>query len=342
MSDRPVWIALSGGVDSAVAAALMVEAGGPAEGVTLLLRPSDSDAVPRARAVCEALGIPHRTIDLTEEFERRVLARFAAAYAAGLTPNPCVWCNEELKFGLLLDAARRHDALLATGHYARIVSTDAGLRLARATDRSKDQSYFLYRLRPEVLSDVLLPIGDLTKAAVREMASARGLPTTRHPESQDACFLEDMDAAAFIASRRPEAATPGQIVDSAGRLLGEHRGIAGYTVGQRKGLPGGGGGPLYVVAIDAATNRVVAGPLERCRARTVHASDACWYASGGGRFEAQVRARMTPVPATVSLSGSTMTLEFAEPVCAAPGQAVVCYEGDLIAGGGTITAGEPS
>jgi tRNA-specific 2-thiouridylase len=342
MSDQPVWIALSGGVDSAVAAALLVDAGRRAEGVTLRLRPTDSDVVVHARAVCDGLGIPHRTIDLTREFEERVVARFAAAYAGGMTPNACIWCNEEVKFGLLLKAARSNGAALATGHYARIVATDAGPRLARGTDQPKDQSYFLYRLGPDVLADVLLPIGHLTKSAVRELARARGLPTARHRESQDACFLAETSASAFVGARHPGALASGDIVDTAGNLLAHHGGIAGYTVGQRKGLPGGGEGPLYVVALDAAANRVVAGPLEECRTRTVHATDVRWYAPGVDRVLAQVRARMAPAPATVRATGDALVVDFDEPVCAAPGQAVVCYQGDTIAGGGTITAGERS
>jgi len=246
-----VAVALSGGVDSSVAAALLVEAGRNMVGVTMDLGLAESgtrdDPITLARGVCDALGIPHVVIDLAGPFREQVVGPFVDAYAAGLTPNPCVSCNERIKFGLLATRVRELGATaLATGHYARIAREDGRAWLERAADRTKDQSYFLYRIAPHVLDTLEFPLGDLTKAEVRRMAEERGLPTAARRESQEVCFTGDH--VALVGTAHPGALAPGPIVTTDGRVLGTHRGIARYTVGQRKGLGvGGPEGPYRVV-----------------------------------------------------------------------------------------------
>ncbi len=335
MSAR-VAVAMSGGVDSSVAAALLVASGVRAEGLTLLLG-DDPAPVDAARTVCERLGIGHHVIDARGVFESEVVERFCAETAAGATPNPCVWCNERVKFGLLFDAAAERGAdALATGHYARIARAGDGFALARAADRAKDQSYFLYRVPRPRLARVSFPLSDLTKAVVRTHAERLGIPAVERAESTDACFLHGSRAGEFVARRRPGSAVPGPVVDERAAVLGSHAGVIHYTVGQRRGLPGGGGGARYVCGIDAERATVIVGDRAACLHTRVAAEDAVWYAERTVRVEAQVRARMAPVPAEVSVHDGRLTATFAEPVCAAPGQAVVCYEGDIVIGGGTI------
>lgn len=342
-----IWVALSGGVDSAVTAALMLERGAEVTGVTLDLG-IDPGAVESAASVAKWLGMAHVVIDAAREFEKRVVGPFVQAYAAGVTPNPCVVCNEEIKLGLLLQAARDGGAdQLVTGHYARIVETAGGPRIARAIDPRKDQSYFLYRIAPGILPLIGFPLGEYRKDEVRARAAALGLPVAKRPDSQDVCFLGNRTAGQFVADRAPEACAPGPVLDTRGNTIGVHHGLCHYTVGQRKGLPGGAG-PLFVTEVLPGENAVVASRREDCLTRRVVAVDAVWADDRADdrtddrtddrllHVAACVRAGSSPVRARVVRSGSRLELTLDEPVCAAPGQAVVCYDGDVVVGGGTI------
>lgn len=335
MSGPVWWVALSGGVDSAVAAAVLREGGAQVVGVTLDLG-LGGEAIASARCVADAIGIEHRVIDVRERFAEAVVEPFALAYAAGETPNPCVLCNEQVKLGLLLPAAMEAGAAgLASGHYARIVGPPGDRRIARAAHARKDQSYFLYRLTPEVLEHVAFPLGELSKAEVRERARELGLPVAERAESQDVCFLAGTTAGRFVSARGVGGHEPGPVLDLEGRVIGEHTGICHYTPGQRKGLPGGAG-PLFVVAIDPARNAVVAGPREACDVSGVYLADELWHGSPDDVEAVCVRANAPAVRCRVVRSERLTRLELEHPVCAAPGQAAVCYRGDVVIGGGTI------
>lgn len=333
---RPVWwVALSGGVDSAVAAAMLRESGTDVVGVTLDLGLGD-EAIASARSVATTLGIEHRVVDARHRFADAVIQPFVRAYGAGVTPNPCVLCNERVKLGLLVPTAIEAGAAgLATGHYARIVGTHGSHRVARASDARKDQSYFLYRLSPAVLEHVAFPLGELSKAEVRERARELGLPVAERAESQDVCFLAGTTAGRFVSARGVGGHVPGPVLDLEGRVIGEHTGICHYTPGQRKGLPGGAG-PLFVVAIDPARNAVVAGPREACEVSGVYLADELWHGSPDDVEAVCVRANAPAVRCRVVRSERLTRLELEHPVCAAPGQAAVCYRGDVVIGGGTI------
>ncbi|MHB1135472.1 MAG: tRNA 2-thiouridine(34) synthase MnmA [Coriobacteriia bacterium] len=330
-----VWVALSGGVDSAVAAASTRDSGAEVTGVTLDLGLGNS-AISEAAEVAASLGIPHRVLDVRAAFEERVIAPFVRAYAGGSTPNPCVVCNEHIKLGMLLEAARESGAeRLATGHYARIVETGDGLRIARAVDPLKDQSYFLYRVGGRLLSHIEFPLGSLTKAEVRARAAALGLSVAERAESQDVCFLSGVSAGAFVCGRIPGACAPGPVLDVHGREIGTHDGICHFTVGQRKGLPGGPG-PFFVTEVDPERNAVIAGTRQECETSRATAVDAVWSGQDRRHLTVCVRARSAAVPATVVRSDERLEIAFEEPVCAAPGQAAVCYDGDVVVGGGAI------
>jgi tRNA-specific 2-thiouridylase len=340
-----VAVALSGGVDSSVAAALLVEAGRDVVGVTMRLGQAElaghdtrDEAVDLARGVCEALGIEHLVLDFADDFLSEVVTPYRDAYAGGRTPNPCVTCNERIKFGLLAEHVRGLGAsTLATGHYARLVRDGEDVWLARAADAAKDQSYFLYRLAPEALAILEFPLGEYTKAEVRAMAAQRGLPTAEMRESREACFTDDH--AALVAAAHPDALRPGPIEDERGAAVGAHRGIARYTVGQRKGLGiGGPGGPYVVVRIDAERNAVVVAPEADAHVREVLLTDAVWRLSDArAPVLAQVRYRARPLPALATRSGTELTVSFDAPTGPlAPGQSLVCYVGDRVVGGGIV------
>jgi len=346
-----VAVAMSGGVDSSVAAALLVDAGRDAIGVTLSLGldafPSatgrDEEAVVLAQRVCAELGIPHVVIEAAPEFAGRVVDPFCEAYASGLTPNPCIWCNEHVKLGFLADRVKRLGVhALATGHYARVSRDADDVWLERAADRSKDQSYFLYRVSPEVLARAEFPLGALLKSDVRRIAEERGLPAASRKESQEVCFADDH--VPLVGARYPASLMPGPIEDADGTALGTHRGIARYTVGQRRGLGiGGPEGPYRVSAIDAARSTLVVAPVERCRQASVLLEDPVWRLGAHERVAAQVRYRSQPVAATATPAGGYLEVVFAEPVeVLAPGQSVVLYQEDRVVGGGYVPRPGPS
>ena len=343
-----VFVAMSGGVDSSVSAALLLEQGHDVTGVTMQLWPSSADeggccsvgAVRDARRVCDLLGIPHYTLNFREAFEREVVGPFADEYAAGRTPNPCIVCNDRLKFADLLAKVSAQGAdFLATGHYARIVRDASDTPwLTRGVDSHKDQSYFLYRLTRAQMEHVLFPVGELKKPVVRAMAERLGLHVAEKPDSQEVCFAPAGEHAEVVATRHPEAVVPGDIVDASGAVLGRHGGIARYTVGQRKGLGIAAEEPLYVTGIDAASNRVVVGPECRLSVSTVAAEDLVWHGGATERVSAMVRYRMDPIRANATVTGDRLTVGFDEPPRGvAPGQAVVCYREDICLGGGTVT-----
>jgi tRNA-specific 2-thiouridylase len=344
--DGPVAVAMSGGVDSSVAAALLAEAGHDVFGITMRLGLADIAGRPccgeeealLARRVCDTLGIRHVVVDIADEFREQVVEPFCDAYAAGLTPNPCVRCNERIKFGALAERVWRLGATsLATGHYARLERDASGAWLARAADQTKDQSYFLYRIAPETLERLVFPLGELTKAEVRALAAERGLPTAARRDSQEVCFTGDH--AELLAATHPEALAPGPIEDTAGEVLGTHRGIARYTVGQRKGIGlGGPEGPWRVARIDAARNAVVVAPAGEATTAEVTLAEPVWRLGDGAfRALAQVRYRARPVATRVEARPDALSVRFDEPVAPlAPGQSLVLYEGDRVLGGGIV------
>lgn len=343
-----VFVAMSGGVDSSVAAALLLEEGHDVTGVTMQLWPSDDSetgccsvsAVRDARRVCDLLGIPHYTLNYRETFEREVVAPFAREYAVGRTPNPCIACNDRVKFADLLGKVSMQGAdFLATGHYARIERDESGAPwLARGTDRAKDQSYFLYRLTRTQMEHVLFPVGNLHKDEVRGFAERFGLPVARKAESQDICFAGSDGYAEVLAKHAPSALEPGDIVDLEGRKVGRHVGLGRYTVGQRKALCLNTPEPMYVVRLDAENNRVIVGPRNALAVTRVEATDVVWHggASEEGVF-AMARYRMEPRSADAQVDDGTLSVRFGEAVeGVAPGQALVCYRGERVIGGGTI------
>ena len=345
-----VFAAMSGGVDSSVTAALLLEHGHDVTGVTMQLWPSTDDvggccsvsAVRDARRVCDLLGIPHYTLNFREAFQREVVVPFAEEYAAGRTPNPCIVCNDRLKFSDLLAKVSLQGAeFLATGHYARIARSEPGqARLLRGRDSAKDQSYFLYRLTPTQLDSVMFPVGELTKPQVRAMAVRIGLHVADKPDSQEICFAEAGEHAEVVSRLRPEALRAGDIESPEGAVIGRHTGIANYTVGQRKGLGIAAEKPLYVIAIDAPRNVVIAGAHELLCISSVQAVDAVWRGAQDLDLAvlAAVRYRMEPVAATARCVGRDLTVTFREPLDGvATGQAVVCYRDDECIGGGTVT-----
>jgi tRNA-uridine 2-sulfurtransferase len=350
-----VLVAMSGGVDSAVAALLEGEDGAEVIGVTLKLwADPDTDgakaccspeAVLGARSLAHSLGIPHLTLDLEEEFRRRVVAEFVAGYAAGSTPNPCIACNGEVRIAAMVDLAERLGAThLVTGHYARIVEDGDGPLLAAASDENKDQSYMLAALPPALLGRVRFPLTELTKPEVREIAARHGLAVARKPESQDLCFLSGQGKTEFLRRHGGLREREGDLVDRAGRRVGRHRGHHNFTVGQRRGIGGGAEEPLYVLATDAAANEVTVGPRRELMARTVHLRNAVLH-RGAERVDAvRLRYRSRPVPAAISATGTGRHAELdvrlgEEFAGASPGQTAVLLAGEAIVGHGRIVAG---
>jgi len=358
-TNRPsALVAMSGGVDSSLAAALLLERGRRVTGVFMRLgaavesaarldgaggccSPADADD---ARRVADHLGIDLVVLDLAEDFEP-IIERFVREYEHGRTPNPCILCNAWLKFGRLI---RHADSLgvrhIATGHYARV---DDRPGLSRGASRAKDQSYALFGLSREILRRVLLPIGEFAdKSAVRAAARERGLPTHDKPDSQDICFVPGGDYTGLLRLRAPAALTPGEVVDSAGCVLGRHDGYARFTIGQRRGVRIAAKQPLYVTHIDPATARVTLGPREQLLRRHLRATNANWHVdvlracSERSEFDATVQIRYNHAGAAARVritSTDTFEVEFTDPIAAiTPGQAAVVYDGDRLLGGGWI------
>lgn len=353
MKGRRIVVAMSGGVDSSVVAALAARTGAETIGITLQLYDHGA-AVGRAgsccagrdirdaRAVCDRLGIAHYVFDYESAFRESVIDRFADDYMAGRTPIPCVRCNQGVKFTDLLRLARDLGAdCLATGHYVRRVEAATGAELHRAADPARDQSYFLFATTQDQLDYLRFPLGGMPKAHVRELAAEIGLGVAAKPDSQDICFVPDGDYAAVVRKVRPEAERAGEIVDLSGRILGAHRGLIHFTVGQRRGLEiGGSPEPLYVVRLDAPANRVVVGPRRALAVSAATLSDINWLgADFTGPLTAKVRSMAKPVPARFEDG----TVHFDAPEYGvAPGQAAVLYAGDRVLGGGWIEVTQPA
>lgn len=353
MAGKRVAVAMSGGVDSSVSAALLLEAGYEVRGVYLRLWSQDGSfegKPPLARdraandsedagAVCRFLGIPFDVLDAEDEFLESVVRYFCDEYAAGRTPNPCIACNEHIKFGLLLDRVQSMGVdYLATGHYARVAESGRQCRLFKAVDLFCDQSYFLYMLGQRELGRVLFPVGGCSKGQVRRMAADLGLPVAGRKESQDICFIPDGRLAEFIAARVP--CEPGDIVDSDGRVLGRHRGIALYTVGQRTGLGVAAGSRVYVRSIDVERNRVVVGGEEDLFVSTLRAGKVRFVSDrpeSPTAVTARIRYNSPEAQAMLFPEGDDVRIEFQVAQRAvAPGQSVVFYRGDEVVGGGVI------
>lgn len=361
-----VVVAMSGGVDSSVAAALLAAEGHDVIGLSMQLydqRPREEtdprrsgetrarfgtcctiDDLHDARRVAAALGIPHYIVNFEQKFDEHVVSDFIREYTTGRTPIPCVHCNGDLKFASLAERARAFDAgAVATGHYARVDRTPDGRhRLLRGVDEGKDQSYFLFTLTQAQLAQARFPVGGLRKAEVRRQARALGLRVAEKPDSQELCFVADGDHAAFIERHAPDLVGAGVITDREGRVLGGHHGTHRFTIGQRKGLGLSTGVPLYVVDIDAADRRVVVGPKEALDRTTLTASRVNWIAgtppASPIRRSVRIRYRHREAPATVTpIGASAARVDFDAPQSAiTPGQAVVFYDGEEVLGGGWI------
>ena len=338
-----VLVAMSGGVDSSAAVYLLREQGYDCVGATMELYGTPAETLEDARAAAERMGIPHHVLPLCREFEERVIGRFVEGYRRGETPNPCVDCNRFLKFGLLHRKARELGCdYLATGHYARILEDGAGgWRLCKAADLGRDQSYVLYPIPRELLGRTLFPLGGLTKAQAREMAERAGLANAQKRDSQDICFIPDGDYLAFLERYTGQSFPAGDIVDLEGRVVGRHRGAAGLTIGQRRGVGVSSPGRIYVCAKCMEDNTVTVGPEESLYSTGCAARDWNWRVEPPEQpFAALVktRYRQREQPVRVVPEGERVRLEFAQPQRAVtPGQAAVVYdESGAVLGGGTI------
>ncbi len=355
-----VIVAMSGGVDSSLAAALLKDDGYDVVGITMQIWPRGhgtypggfggccgTDAIEDARKVAYRLGIPHYVLNFRDLFARTVIADFYQEYGRGRTPNPCIRCNQYVKFdGLLKKARGLGFDFIATGHHARIESNEITERitLTKGLDAQKDQSYFLYTLTQEQLEHTLFPIGNFTKKEVRAMARERKLPVADRPESQDICFVPDNNYAEFLKDFIPQAFQPGLMLDEQGNILGRHRGIANYTIGQRKGLGIATGEPQYVIAIESKGNAVIVGGRERVFGDELVATQMNWIAieqlTGAIAVKARIRYRHPEAAATITpVDKDIVYVKFKKPQSAiTPGQAVVFYDGDKVLGGGTIAS----
>jgi len=354
-----VVVAMSGGVDSSTVAALLVERGYRVIGIMLRLWSEPSSltmtapvsenrccspaSVADARAVCAKLGIPFYLLNFEDDFKTHVVDYFVNGYTRGVTPNPCLRCNRLLKFGTLLDKARAFGAdYLATGHYARVRERAGKFELLRGRDRNKDQSYALCLLTQEQLARVMFPLGELTKDETRALARKFDLRVSEKVESQDLCFVSDGNYRDFLRRRVPHAFVPGDIVDTRGKVLGQHQGLANYTIGQRKGLGIAVGEPMFVIALDVEHNRVIVGRADELGRRELIAAEVNWIAGeppcGEIDITAQIRYRARPVPArVVALDATRARVIFDTPLRdITPGQAVVFYDDDVCLGGGIV------
>ena len=361
--NRPkrVVVAMSGGVDSSVAAYLLSKQGYEVIGVTMRLFavPDESAAklnrsccsiedVDDARAVCRSIGAKHYFLNFEKEFKKHVVDYFVSEYEKGRTPHPCLACNDKLKFEFLVQRAKMMDAdYVATGHYARIDQIDGEWRLNRGVDPTKDQSYVLFTLGQKQLSQLLLPVGEYDKDEIRRIALEARLAVADKPDSQDICFIPSGDYKAFVEPRLT-VRTPGVIVNADGEVLAKHDGVHRFTVGQRKGLPlpGGSPRPVFVTDIDADSGRVTVGYAEALMRHRLSAGGVTWVAgtapSDGTRIEARIRYHGADLPAVVNANNNETVVEFESPQRAiTPGQAVVFYEGDRVLGGGMIDRALP-
>ena len=340
---KKTFVAVSGGVDSSVAAALIMDKGIDCVGGTMKISCAPLGDTEDAARVCARLGIPHHVFDLSDEFEKEVVCRFVDAYEKAQTPNPCIECNRYIKFGVLLDRALALGCdSIATGHYARIEKDGDRYLIKKGADETKDQSYVLWSLSQEQLSRTVLPLGHLTKAQVREIAYARGFENANKSDSQDICFVPDGDYAGFIERYTNKNYPAGDFVDTDGNVLGKHRGIIRYTIGQRKGLGLALPAPMYVCRKEITTNRVVLCENDKLFSDTLYASDFNWvaFAPPDSPFKANVKTRYKAkeASATVTPQGDgRVKVVFDEPQRAiTAGQAAVVYIGDTLIGGGQI------
>ena len=345
-SDARIVVAMSGGVDSSVVAALAAGTGAEVIGVTLQLY-DHGEAVRRtgaccagqdiydARLVADRLGIAHYVLDYASQFRTSVIDRFADEYAAGRTPVPCSLCNQGVKFTDLIAFARELGAdCVATGHYVRRVDNCGSLELHKGRDPARDQSYFLYGTTLDQLGFLRFPLGDLPKSDVRRLAEEAGLAVADKPDSQDICFVPDGDYAGLVKKLRPETEAPGDIVDLGGKVLGRHRGVVHFTIGQRRGIEVGGmAEPLYVVRIEPEQRRLVVGPRRALAVESLRVADLSWIGEDQRDVSVKVRSLAAPVAATIEGDG----IRFARPEYGvAPGQAAVLYDGSRLLGGGWI------
>ncbi len=342
MSEK-VLVGMSGGVDSSVAAKLLLDSGYTVGGITLSLCDQAIDCTDDAKAVCDKMGLVHYSVNLKDQFKKYVISDFVNEYKLGNTPNPCIVCNKHIKFGAMLEkAVELGFDKIATGHYARILKRDGRYILLKARDLSKDQSYVLYNLTQEQLSKVVFPLGEYTKPEIREMAENAGFVNADRPDSQDICFVPDGDYATFIEKTDGFKSQEGDYVDINGDLLGKHKGVINYTIGQRKGLGIALGKPQFVISKDADTNKVVLGDEEHLFKKTVLIKDVNFIPfdelKGEMKVTAKLRYRHSPSEAVIrSLENGIVEIEFSEPQRApSSGQAAVLYDGDIVVGGGTI------
>jgi len=341
-----IAVAMSGGVDSSVAAAVLKQQGQEIFGITMLVVPASESpaagAAENARNVCRHLGIPHFTVDLRDEFKKDIIADFCSQYSLGKTPNPCVRCNRFIKFGRLFDKARELGAdRLAAGHYARVASNNGRYLLKKGCDARRDQSYFLHQLTQAQLAQLLFPVGELTKNEVRRLAKSLNLPSAVS-ESREICFIPDNDYRHFLKVHPDVTEAPGDIVDKAGRVKGKHAGLSAYTIGQRHGLGIASPQPLYVIKLDTEHNRVVLGTKADLLASACTVGNINWIACEPPAAEVtavvKIRYQHPGAVARISpLPGSRARLDFETPQSAVtPGQAAVFYDGEVVLGGGSI------
>jgi tRNA-specific 2-thiouridylase len=346
MTKGRVAVAMSGGVDSSLAAALLKEAGYEVSGAYMELwsDPNRDQTIRILKQTCQLLNIPLHRLDLREEFQSHVIDYFCREYSAGCTPNPCVFCNQHIKFGCLLNKALQMGAdYLATGHYARVEYSRDKYFLLKAVEQARDQSYFLYTLGQKHLQHLLFPLGDLQKAEVRKLATNLGLPASNRRSSQDICFITNNDYRAFIA--KYVSLKSGDIVDTKGKVLGRHSGLAQYTVGQRQGLGLSSKERLYILKLDATNNRLVVGTRDQLSSNALVASQLSWVSGKApqeaANITAKLRYRAREVSVTLHLNDGAARVDFQQPRPAiAPGQSIVFYQDDVVLGGGIIEATE--
>lgn len=345
---------MSGGVDSSLAALLMKEKGYECIGCTMKLYENEDAGIEKTKTCCSLddvedarnvaclLDMPFYVFNFTERFRTQVIDRFVQSYEEGRTPNPCIDCNRYMKFDKLYERAKLMGCeYIVTGHYARIEKEDGKFFLKKALDETKDQTYVLYTLTQDQLAHTMFPLGDLTKRTVRNIAEKNGFINANKPDSQDICFVPDGDYASVIEKYTGRICMPGNFVDTEGNIMGRHKGIIHYTLGQRKGLGIAAGKPVYVCEIRPQTREVVLGNPEDLMSRDVYVSDFNWISGNapGGRIRctAKVRYRQSEQPAVLSVEGDIVHIVFDQPQRAiTPGQAAVVYDGDVVLGGGTI------